>query len=718
MPRLTAGELKALIAAEKADAMSAASASKLADERATALDYYLGDMASDMPAADGRSRAVSTDVADTIEGLMPALMDIFTAGDEVVRFEPVGPEDVAAAEQETDYVNHVFNQQNPGFLVLYAFIKDALLSKVGVVKVWWEEKEQVERETYYDLDDAAFAIISADPSVEIVAHTQREANSELRMANREESTSPHALLAIRHSPMLHDVMIETRSTYQCAKVEGVPPEEFGISRHARCIRDADYCFHDVLRSQARLIEQGYDAEQVKKLPAYAASQTIEEHARDTVDEGSFRGGDSLNQAARLIRVTEHYVRMDYEGESSSSEDGRGRAPAQAGGGPRLYRVTTGGDESEVLLRNGEPDVIEEDHIPCAAMTPVIVTHRFFGRSIADLVMDIQRIKTALLRALLDNAYLANNPRVEVAEAHATETTLDDLLVSRPGGIVRTKTPGGLQVFQHPDIGGHVFPLLQYQDATREWRTGVSRQGQGVDPNALQNQVATIANQMFNAAQAKMKLIARIFAETGIKDLFCLLHAVIRKHASKAQTVRLRNQWVSVDPRDWRARNDMTINVGLGTGGKSEQLAHMTLILRLQKEAMAAGLTNLVDASKIYNAAKEVTKLVGFKDPDRFFNDPKGQPAPQPQPDSKMIELQMKNEIEKTQAEADIATNQQKVAADAALAERKFQHDAQLELQRFELERQIKLMDMELQRERHALDVMAKREAVANKESRK
>ncbi len=230
--------------------------------------------------------------------------------------------------------------------------------------------------------------------------------------------------------------------------------------------------------------------------------------------------------------------------------------------PRLYRVTTGG-EGEVLKRDGEPDVIEVDEIPFAAMTPVIITHRFFGRSIADLVMDIQRIKTALLRALLDNAYLANNPRTEVAESHATETTLDDLLVSRPGGIVRTKLPGGLSVIAHPDVGGHVFPLLQYQDATREWRTGVSRQGQGVDPNALQNQVATIANQMFNAAQAKVKMIARIFAETGIRDLFSLLHAVVRKHGSQPQTARLRNQWVTVDPRDWKARNDMTINVGLG-----------------------------------------------------------------------------------------------------------------------------------------------------------
>src|SRR5262249_10370277 len=157
MPRMPLSELKAMLAAEKADALAAVSASKLSHERADAMDYYLGEMARDMPAADGRSSAVSTDVADTIEGLMPALMEIFCAGDEVVRFEPVGPEDVAAAEQETDYVNHVFTQVNPGFLILYSFIKDALLSKVGIVKVWWETRTLEERETYYDLTDDAFS---------------------------------------------------------------------------------------------------------------------------------------------------------------------------------------------------------------------------------------------------------------------------------------------------------------------------------------------------------------------------------------------------------------------------------------------------------------------------------------------------------------------------------------------------------------------------------
>jgi hypothetical protein len=179
MPRMTTGELKALLAAERYDALSAMMASKLSDERATALNYYMGDMSKDMPAPEGRSQAVSTDVADTVEGLMPQLMEIFAGGDEVVRFDPVGPDDVAAAEQETDYVNHVFMQKNPGFLVLYSFIKDALLSKVGIAKVWWERREEVERETYLDLTEEQFAIIAGDPDVEIVEHSIRDQMSDV-----------------------------------------------------------------------------------------------------------------------------------------------------------------------------------------------------------------------------------------------------------------------------------------------------------------------------------------------------------------------------------------------------------------------------------------------------------------------------------------------------------------------------------------------------------
>ena len=380
-------------------------------------------------------------------------------------------------------------------------------------------------------------------------------------------------------------------------------------------------------------------------------------------------------------------------------------------------MTTGG-EGEVLKRDGEPDVIEVDAIPFAAMTPVIVTHRFFGRSIADLVMDIQRIKTALLRALLDNAYLANNPRTEVPESHATETTLDDLLVSRPGGIVRTKLPGGLSVIAHPDVGGHVFPLLQYQDATREWRTGVSRQGQGVDPNVLQNQVATIANQMFNAAQAKMKMIARIFAETGIRDLFALLHAVVRKHGSQPQTARLRNQWITVDPRDWKARNDMTINVGLGTGTKTEQLAHLNMVIGAQEKAIAAG---LVSPKNLYNSASELTKLAGHKNVGLFFTPPGTPPDPsdpasapiQPPSDPKAQEAQQRIELEKAKAAADGQLSAQKHQADQQMSAARIAADTQFKREQLKIEFDLKVQQMNaefaLRREQMAAEMALKRE---------
>jgi hypothetical protein len=325
---------------------------------------------------------------------------------------------------------------------------------------------------------------------------------------------------------------------------------------------------------------------------------------------------------------------------------------------------------------------------------VIVTHRFFGRSIADLVMDIQRIKTALLRAVLDNAYLANNPRVEVAETHTSESTLDDLLVSRPGGIVRTKMPGGVNWQTVPTIGNHVFPLLEYADAAREWRTGVSRAGQGLDANALQNQSATAANQLFSAAQARVKLIARIFAETGIRDLFALLHATIRKHGTQAATVRLRNDWVTVDPREWKTRNDLTINVGLGSGGKSERLAHVMAVVALQKEALAGGMTSLVTPKNLYNSATEVVKLVDLKDVDRFFTDPS---APD---DPHNPRIQSPQDPRQAEIAAKAQAEQDRIKTDAAHQEMRMKMEMALEQQRFELEKQLKLLDAQLKREQH------------------
>jgi len=706
--RMSDGELKALLDAEKVSALAAMQSSKLSSERDDALMYYMNDMSKDMPAQDGRSSAVSSDVADTIEGMLPYLMDIFAGSEDVVRFNPVGPEDVQAAEQETDYINHVFMNQNPGFLVLYSFIKDSLLSKVGIVKCWWEQRTEDERETYYDLTDDEFGVLVHDNDVEITKHTAKPVEDPMLLqalapqggmpqqpgaaqppsGPPPQSTVPAMGLAGASAgapeqgmgiapgaqstpPQLHDVEVVKRKDYAEAKVLGVPPEEFGIEKTARSLRDCNYCFHRTIITQAKLLEQGYDPDQIRSLPTYLAITNAEEINRDTVAEHQ-NVGEEHNPASRRIQIIEHYIRMDYEGT----------------GAAKLYKVTTGAEQGELLYRNGKLDLEEFDLLPFAAMTPVIITHRFFGRSLADLVMDIQRIKTSLLRSLLDNAYLANNPRVEVAETFASENTLDDLLISRQGGIVRTKQPGGLNWQEVPTIGAHLYPLLEYQDATREQRTGVSRTGQALDPKALQNTPADAASQMFTMAQARMKLVARIFAETGIKDLFVLLHGIIRKHGEEARTVRLRNQWVNVDPRDWKKRNDMTVEVGLGTGGKAEQMAMVNLIIGMQEKALMGGMTNLVTPQNLYNSAKQLTRIAGHKDVDAFFSDPQGQPPPQPAPDPKlqieMMKAQSAQELQQQKQQTEAIHERAKLQADAALEQQKFEHEKEIALLEFGL----------------------------------
>jgi hypothetical protein len=638
-------ELMALLSSEKAQAIATMDASEISSERENAMDYYLGDMTKDLPTVDGQSRAVSSDVADTVLGMMPFLMDIFCSSEDVVRFNPAGPDDENAAEQESDYINHVFMNQNPGFVVLYEFIFDALLQKLGAVKVWWDEHDEEEKETYLGLSEdqfakVAFDVLQSDGALEIIEHDVEQKPDPM-------SGQPVAM---------HNVKLLRTSKYAQAKVMACAPEEVGWGRDTRTMRECNYFFHSPPnQTESSLIAQGYDEDQIKALPSYTFGSNSEELARDTIGEADF-ASETANRATRPIQVTEHYVRMDYKGD----------------GKPCLYKATTAGEKNQVLRKGGKPDVEEVDVIPFAVQSPILQPHRLCGRSLADLVMDIQRINTSLLRGVLDNSYLVANPRHEVAESGASANTLDDLLTVRRNGIVRVKTPGTVQPLATQSIVGELLPVMTYMDQIREMRSGVTRTGQGVDANALQNQSATAVNQVFTMAQAKMKLIARIFAETGIKDLFWLLHGTIRKHGQKAETVRLRNNWVEVDPRNWKTRNDLTVSVGLGDGGKAQQYAQVMGIANFQKELILGGKTNLVDDQKIYNTAAELARIAGHKNPDKFFNDPSAKnpdgspkyPPPQAPPDPKVQIEQMKQ-----------AGKQQEVAQKAQLDQQKAQLDA-------------------------------------------
>lgn len=484
------------------------------------------------------------------------------------------------------------------------------------------------------------------------------------------------------APVFHDVTVRSTRNRAQAKVLGVPPEEFGIERGARTIQEANYCFHEIVtKTEADLVAEGFDEEQIKSLSVYTGNTDSETMRRDTVAEHT-QPASELNPSARYVRLTEHYIRMDYED--------RGR--------PTLYQVITGGERGEILKKDKKLCITPFDAIPFAATTAIPMTHRFFGLSMADVVIPIQREKTALKRGALDNLYLSNNPRVEVGQDKASENTLDDLLVSRPGGVVRTKSIGGIEWQVVPSNIAAIMPAIQYLDGELETRTGLSKQSQGIDANALQNQSATAVAQVFSASQMRVKLLARIMAE-GVRDIFSLLHATIRKHGQKAETVNLRNTWIDVDPREWKSRDHMTINVGLGTGGKAQQFAQTMAIANVQKEMIAAGKTNIVGDSEVYNTACELTKIMGHKNANRFFKDPDAKnpqtgqllnPPPPPKPDPKtqaiqaqsqadMAQAQQKAQHAQQQAQLDAFHQQLKAQTDKALAEFKAETDAKLQI---------------------------------------
>jgi hypothetical protein len=671
MPKMDERKLRAVLRAEKAAAMGEATgsaSSDLAKQRTSAMDYYQGDMVSDMPSLEGRSSAVSTDVADTVDGIMPSLMDIFMSSDEVAKFEAVGPEDEDAAQQETDYVNHVFYNDNPGFITLHAMVKDALIQKNGIAKFWWEEGEDEERESYRSLTEDAFSLLAADESIEIIEHTPNK-----EMYGDGEVT-------------LHDVTVIKRKPYGCVKVMAVPPEEFLIAKDARLIQDSRYCAHRVKRTRSQLIEQGYSKEKINSLPTGGESPSQEQEARATVNDNDEQAAD-VNEAMQLIEVTEHYLRVDYDGD----------------GVAELRKVTTAGSGEEIL--DNEP----YDRMPFASITPQLMSHRFWGRSVADIVMDIQKIKTALIRAVLDNAYFANNQRIEIAETHTTDNTLDDLLTNRPGGIVRTKAPGGLVPIPTNPIGHHLFPVLEYFDTVREVRTGVNRNAVGPDANSLNpySNTATGANILATAAQQRIRLIARTFAETGIKDLFMGIHELILKHGAEARTVKLRDKWAQVDPRNWKTRKDMTILVGLGTGTRDQIQAYLMQVLGLQVQAIQmqqgpAGPQNpgLVTLQNVYNSMKKLIENAGFRSADPFVTPPDPSAVKPPPPeDPKVTAMKLKAQADQEKAQVDMAAKQQDMQLDRERA----QMDIQKSILEMRLEMQKFMMEMGMRRQEFALD---------------
>jgi hypothetical protein len=602
-------ELQGIVGREIEDAIDYID-NYVSPDRALATKYYRGEPFGNEE--EGRSQVVSMDVRDTVQAIMPSLMRVFHGSDESVSYIPTGPEDVENAQQATDYANFVMNRDNNGFLVMHSAFKDALIRKVGIIKCFWEDKTEVETFHMTGLDDAALAAIAADPAAEITVQSSETVGEPQIDPMTGEFIMP---------PMVHDVTVEYVRPDGRVQIEAVPPEEFLISREAKSISEASYVGHRRIITVSELVSMGYAEEDVENLASAHddMNTNVERRTRNPAltNEMNARNDDAM----RKVAYTESYIRVDYDGD----------------GVAELRKVCTAGDGNKVL-RNEAIDMA-----PFCSFCPEPEAHDFFGLSVADVVMDIQRIKSNVMRNTLDSLAMSIHPRIAVTEGMVN---LDDAMSTEVGSIIRQRSAGQIQVLSMPFVGQQAFPVLQYMDEVKEARTGVSKASMGLDAAALQSSTAGAVNATVAAAQQHIELIARIFAETGMKDLFKIILKLITTHQDQPRMVRLRNKFVQIDPRAWDGAMDVSVNVALGRGTDTERMMMMRQIGEMQKEALATmGQVNpLTDISKLSNTLKSMTELAGFKDTSQFWNDPADfrPPPPDNKPDinEQLIQVQI------------------------------------------------------------------------------
>ena len=647
---------------------------ELSEQREDAMKYYLGEKFGNE--IEGRSEIVITDVRDTIEYIMPSLMRIFTTHNNVAEFEPQGPEDVEMAQQATDYVNYVFNKQNNGFKVLYDAFKDALISKTGVIKHFWEEKTEVSKENYTNLTEIEYQSILANDDMEVIEHTE--------VIIQKQQVDDFGNL-ISPAIVEHDVKVKKTKTDGQVRVLSVPPEEFLVSRRATSVEDASFVCHRVKKSVSDLILEGYPKSLVDELPSYTqnnAEFNEERIARFSYDDDS-SPGDEGEGPSRKVWLEECYMHIDYDNDGIAE----------------LRKITKGG---HIILDNEEID-----SIPFSTICPLPIPHKFHGMSIADTVQDIQLIKSTIMRNLLDNMYLTNNARYAVL---AGQVELDDLLSSKPGGIVRMRAPGAVTALPTPQIQPYAFQMVQYLDGIREERSGVSKMSQGLNPDVLTSHVTSGAiSAATESAMQRIELIARIFAETGIKDLFRNIYSLVQRYEDRQKMAYLNGKFVPIDVSRWKEKLNCTVNVGVGSGSQQSKTQTMGSIMQIiQGLVQNGGMGSIVTPENIYNAVSEFIAQSGYKNADQFISNPAmmpPKPPPEPTLDEKVAQQKAQVELQKLQLQA------QELQIDTELKAQELklkQEEAAINLALKQQELQIKKSQLDLNEQELALEAVQNR----------
>ena len=609
----------------------------ISPQRALAGQYYKGEPFGNEE--EGRSQAISMDVRDTVQAMMPSIMRVFFAANNVVEFAPNGPEDVENAAQATEYVNYCLTRDNNLFNECHSTFKDALIRKNGIMKVWWNNDKDVKTHYFTGLDEATFSVLQSDTTVEVKDVEITYGEAPMMPPEMEGMVDPMGmpLPPPPPAPATYDCTVVRTVEKGRLCVQSVPPEEFLIDRRARSIETAEFVAHRRYVTVSDLVKMGYDFDEVQDL-GYETQDDFggNEEAFDRNPQAFTNITGRTDTSSRKVLYIEGYVYVDMDGDGIAE----------------LCRVCVAGSANKVL--HWEPC----DFIPFVDFCPDPEPHTFFGMSMADVTMDIQLIKSNILRNTLDSLAQSIHPRTGVVEG---QVNIEDVMNTEVGGIIRMRAPGMVQPFTIPFIGQQVFPMLQYMDELRENRTGISKAAAGLDANALQSSTRAAVAATISAAAQHIELICRIFAETGMKNLFRKSMQLIAKNQDAPRMVRLRNKFVPIDPRAWDANMDVIVNVAIGVGSNEEKMAFLGQVAQKQEMLMQMG-GPLADMQGYYNTLAQMMALAGYKDPTVFFNDPATMPPPpppappQPTPEEMLSQVQMeaiRADIQKKAAELEL-----------------------------------------------------------------
>ena len=609
--------------------------SYIAPEREQAMSYYLANPFGNEE--DGRSQVVLTEVRDTILAMLPSLLRIFTGGDKVLEFVPKGPEDVEAAQQATDMIDYIFMQENNGFRVLHDAMKDGLLLKTGVLTWYKLDDEKVEYYSYSNLtrDEASF--ILSDPTVEMESFEEvvdmMTGEIRISMSVRRKVTTPRFV------------------------IECIPPEQFLIDNEATSFDDAIYVARRKLATISELVAMGYDRSILEENAGTGGFEMNNEViTRNPADQSFFGLSLGNDETTDKVFYVESYIRVDKDGDGIAE----------------LHKVCTVGNGAYILH-----DEIVQD-IPFSILAPDPTPHTIFGQSIADQTMDLQLIKSSIMRNTLDSLAQSIHPRTGFVEG---QVNIDDLMNNETGALIRMRSPGAIVPFTTPFVGQQALGVMSYMDEIKTQRTGISRTSQGLDADVLQSTTRAAVQAQLSASQDRIEMIARIFAD-GLKRCFQGLLKLVVRHQDKAKVIRLRGKFVPIDPRGWDAGMDMVVNIALGRGSDDQKMIFLNQLAQKQEMVIEKyGPYNpLVDLQQYRATLAQIIQLSGFQDPSQFVKEVTPEAVQQfmsqmsenktPDP----AEMLAKVEADKTKADIVINAAKQELDRQKAIADADLKRD--------------------------------------------